>query len=75
MQLLYSNIDLNLFSNDVFDSTLIYSLPFKITISYLVGDKYSSSNYYGSSTTLFASKIAIGKISINFEGYNYFNKM
>lgn len=74
LQLFFSNIDLNLFGDDIFDSTVIYAPPFKITISYLVGDKYSSSNYYEPSITLFDSKIAKGKISINWGAYNYFNK-
>ena len=74
LQLFYSNIDLNLFGDDIFGSTVIYAPPFKITISYLVGVKYSSSNYFEPSITLFDAKIANGKISINWGAYDYFNK-
>ena len=74
LQLFYSNIDINSLGDDIFDSTVLYLGHYKITISYLVGAKYSSSNYYEPSITLFDSKIANGKISINWGAYDYFNK-
>lgn len=74
LQLFYSNIDINSLGDDIFDSTVLYLGHYKITISYLVAAKYSSSNYYEPSITLFDSKIANGKISINWGAYDYFNK-
>ena len=72
LQLFYSNIDLNLFGDDIFGSKVIYLPLQKITISYLIGVKYSSSNYYEPSIALFDSKISNGKISINWGAYDYF---
>ena len=74
LQLFYSNIDINSLGNDIFDSTVIYIHPYIITISYLIGVKYTSSNYYEPSITLFDSKIVNGKISINWGAYDFFNK-
>ena len=69
-----TNIDMTKYGKDYFGSIPIYQPPFRITISYVVGLKYSSKSYYEPGITLFNSSIAKGSINLNWGSHDEFIK-
>ena len=67
-----TNIDIIKYGKDFFGSIPLYFPHCRITISYVVGLKYSSQKYFEPGITLFNSKIAKGSINLDWGSHDEF---